>query len=255
LSAAKTTQIDVCRAATRTRGLVRRTPTALIAGCRSAAVGRTLALLALAIAALFATAATAGASEVKAVSEVSYTTAQVTGKASASGFFTTWSFEVSTDKTNPSSWTPSPGANGYIINGTGNVPVNAELTELKGGTKYFVRLLVNGTPTGEPYPEFTTLPVDPPTIVAVDNASGIFSTSAQATGKVKRPANADPAFNVRCRFEYVSDSQFTATGFQSAAQAGCKQNPITPAKAGAGGETNVGAEMGGANPPLTPSTS
>ena len=48
-------------------------------------------------------------------------------------------------------------------------------------------------------------------------------------GKVKRPANADPAFNVTaCRFEYVTDAQFNATGFQGAAIQECELlNPLT----------------------------
>ena len=47
-----------------------------------------------------------------------------------------------------------------------------------------------------PNPSFTTLTVDPPTLPGTVGTSQIFSTSATATGKVKRPANADPAFNV-----------------------------------------------------------
>ncbi len=214
-----------------------------------ASLRRTLAVLALSIAALFATAASASASSLGAITNVSYASVHIKGKVSASGLFTSWAFEYSTDE---NTWSLGPAE--YIFNGSGEVPVNADLTGLKGGTKYFVRLAVNGIPTAPPYPEFTTLAVEPPTVVATDNPSPIFSTSATATGKVKRPANSDPAFDVNCRFEYVTQAQFTATNFAGAAQAPCKENPITAASVDAGGEMSVSAELGGANPPLTAAT-
>ena len=217
----------------------------------AATLRRTLAVVALSVAALFATAASASASSVGTITKVSYASAHINGKVSASGF-TSWAFEYSTNET---TWSSGPA--GYIFNGSGEEPVKTDLTGLKGGTKYFVRLAVNGVPaapTAPPYPEFTTLAVEPPTVLATDNPSPIFSTSATATGKVKRPANSDPAFDVNCRFEYVTQAQFTATNFAGAAQAPCKQNPITTASVNAEGEMSVSAELGGANPPLTPAT-
>ena len=184
-----------------------------------------------------------------AITNVSYASAHINGKVSASGFSPPG--PSNTRPTKP----PGPRARpNYIFNGSGEVPETADLTGLKGGTKYFVRLAVNGAPapTAPPYPEFTTLAVEPPTILATDNPSPIFSTSATATGKVKRPANSDPAFDVNCRFEYVTEAQFTATGFQGAAQAPCKQNPITAASVNADGEMSVSAELGGANPRTHP---
>ena len=197
-------------------------------------------------------AASASASEIGTITKVSYGSAQINAKVSASDLFTTWSFEYSTDET---TW--SPGPVDFILGGNGDVPVKGELTGLKGSTRYFVRLAVNGAtadPTAPPYPEFTTLAVEPPMALAADSPSPIYSTSAVTTGKVKRPANADPAFDVNCRFEYVSDAEFAATEFQSAARAPCLENPITPAKVDAGGEMDVSAELGGSNPALVPGT-
>ncbi len=214
---------------------------------------RPLAVLVLAIAALFATAASAGASSIGPITNVSYASAHVNARVTATGVVTTWSIEHSTDGT---TWSSGPVH--FIIAGSGDVPESEDVGGLKGGTRYFVRLAVNGVPaapTSPPYPEFTTLAVEPPTILAVDNPASVFSTSVTATGKVKRPANTDPAFDVNCRFEYVTDAQFTATGFQSAAQAPCEQNPVTAASVNAGGEMSVSAEVGrGNSPALTPST-
>jgi hypothetical protein len=148
----------------------------------TAALQRTVAILALSIAALLANAGSASASTVGTITNVSYASAHINGKVSASGFFTSWNFEYST---NESTW--SAGPTEYIFNGSGEMPVKSDLTGLKGGTKYFVRLAVNGVPsapTAAPYPEFTTLAVEPPTVLATDNPSPIFSTSATATGKV-----------------------------------------------------------------------
>ena len=128
--------------------------------------------------------------------------------------------------------------------------MEADITGLKGGTTYYVRLTIFAYPneavSSAPYLTFTTLPVEPPTISLVNDASEVFSRTATVAGKVKRPANPDPAFNVTaCRFEYVTDAQFTATGFQGAASRGCEFfNPITAP----GEEEEVGAELEGLTP-------
>ena len=57
----------------------------------------------------------------------------------------------------------------------------------------------------------------------------VFSTSATGTGEVIRPVDSDDA---NCRFEYVTDAQFTATGFADATARDCSQNPIGQADAG-----------------------
>ncbi len=209
-----------------------------------------LAVLALVIAAFAVTAAPASADTVKmgTVSEVSYDTALVTGNITVTGFFTSYTFEYSTDGTN---WTPGPSD--FLQTGNNQV-VKKTIEGLKGGTKYFVRLSANNftvttvSPTAAPYPEFTTLAVDPPVVTATDNASAVFSTSATGTGKVKRPGNENDAFDVSCRFEYVTDAQFGATGFAGATVRPCAQNPI--GKADADAEKAVSALLGCTNPAL-----
>ncbi len=229
-------------------GLVRRAPIVLIA------ILATVAALAFA-------AAPAGAATAKmgSVSKVSYDTADVNGSVSVSGSFAVYAFQYSTNEVD---WTPGPS--GFLVTGADQT-VTGELQGLKGETKYFVRLSVNDFSTVEyspkPYPDFTTLTVDPPIITATDNASEVFSLLAKATGKVKRPANEDDAFDVSCRFEYVTDAQYGATGFQGAMVRPCAENPID--KASAGTDKIVNAQLGCTNPaveapegkcPLVPET-
>ena len=211
----------------------------------------TLAVLALAIAAFALTAAPASAApptpKMGDISNVSYGSATVAGSVVPSTGFGMWTFQYSTDGTN---WVGAGG--GYLPFGaTEEIAVGpVDITGLKGGTKYFVRLTATNfqeegiTPT--PYPDFTTLPVDPPTIVATDDASAVFSTSVTATGTVKRPANPNPAFDVTCRFEYVSNADFTATGYANATARNCQPSPIGPADA----DTNkaVTGQLGCTNP-------
>jgi hypothetical protein len=234
-----------------------------------------LALFAISLIALFATAASASAAPsvtIGAVSEGSYASAHVDGTVNANneGFFS-FRFEYSTDETN---WISAGGTTPSglgIFFGSADTPVKADLANLKGGTKYFVRLRASSNSSGEvtlsalPNPSFTTLPVDPPTIPGTVEASPVFSTSAKAIGKVKRPANpaepkpgADDAFDVNCHFDYITDAQFQENitnigleaGFTGATPVPCTQNPIKQADAGI--EKDVDADF----PPgtLTPAT-
>ena len=189
----------------------------------------TLAVLALAIAAFAVTAASASAAPLAAnmetISGISYTSAQVTGKVSSPGghifaLTPTYSFEYSTDEIN---WTPGPG--GSLGDAPlADKPVNGKLEGLKGGTHYFVRLRAStvgeaetvASPEAAPYPSFTTLTVDPATVLLTD-ASEVKYTTAKASGEIQRPANSNPAFDVNCRFEYVTDDKFDATGYAEAA--------------------------------------
>ncbi len=57
----------------------------------------------------------------------------------------------------------------------------------------------------------------------------------RSSGEVERPAGADPALNVHCRFEYVTEEQFTENvgnshpGFEGAGQAPCVgRNEVQP---------------------------
>ena len=183
----------------------------------------TLAVLALVIAAFGVTAASAAAAPLAAkmgsISNASYDSADVTGTISTPGGFfgggTGYAFQFSKDPSTEG-WTPSPA--GFTEPGAlENEPVGKKIEGLKGNTTYFVRLTANNViepeaidPEAPPYPSFTTLAVDPPVILATDDASEVFSTSAKASGEVERPtSNPDPAFNVtKCRFEYISDADY-----------------------------------------------
>jgi hypothetical protein len=212
----------------------------------------TLAALALAIAAFALTAAPAGAAptvKTPVVSDVSYTTAHVASEVDPQGqfVFVSYAFQFST---NGIDWTNN--ATGFFSQ---KEILNAELTGLDAGTHYFVRLAatqgfggVTNPPevvSAGPNPEFTTLTADPPTIPGAVAASDVFSTSATATAEVRRPANSD---DVECHFEYVSDEDFTATGFAGATARDCAQGPIGAADAET--DKEVTAALGCPNPVL-----
>jgi hypothetical protein len=209
-----------------------------------------LFLLTLAILAFALTAAPASADPptgtLDSISAVSYDSAHVTATVHPVGE-TYWRFDYSTDGVN---WVEGPGeAHGGPVTDDPS-PVEADLEGLKGGTKYFVRFAVsNGEETlsAEPNPEFTTLPVDPPAVVSIDNASAVSYTTASAAGKIERPANADPAFDAHCRFEYVSDQQFSANQGNSAPlYEGGGTVPCEPAGVDqTPGESSVSADLTG----------
>ena len=91
---------------------------------------------------------------------------------------------------------------------------------LKGSTRYYVRLVVSNGVTNTfsfaPNQFVTTLAVDPPKVLSLNDATAVTYTTAKLSGSVERPANPAPAFNDRCRIEYVPDSQFVLTGFKTA---------------------------------------
>ena len=135
------------------------------------------------------------------------------------------------------------------VHTTGNSTVGADLTGLADNTTYHLRLLVsNASPTTdseEAADTFTTLAVDPPSVISVADAIQIKPHSAVVEGVVERPSNADPAFNVECRVEFVSDQQLTENeanslpAFEGAGSAPCAQNPIE-----VGGQKPISAELG-----------
>ncbi len=180
---------------------------------------RLLAVLALAIAAFAVTAAPALAAPptvtTPVISKVSYASAEVTGKVTTdgSGAFggTAYAIQYSTDGIN---WTTAKQAN---LAGAGTKAVEATLEGLKGPTTYFVRIAAENFVLGgpvtestspEPNPSFTTLAVDPPAILNVENASDVAYTTATATGEITRPANPDPAFDASCNFQYITPADF-----------------------------------------------
>ncbi len=136
--------------------------------------------LALALAAFTLTAAPANAStaEMGAISDVSYTSANVTGKVSTTGFLTNeYFFEYCTTECSEPAAVWKIGYAGAFFGAETNKDVGGTLSVPKGGTKYFVRLtmlpLLGDTQSvsPEPNPSFTTLAVDPPTIPGPVEAS------------------------------------------------------------------------------------
>jgi hypothetical protein len=107
-------------------------------------------------------------------------------------------------------------ANGYAgaarancieaVSGTDPTPVTADLPDLKPGTTYHLRLAISNAGGGDSkeVSTFTTLPVDPPAVLSINDATNVEYSQAELSGEVERPANPDPAFDAQCRFEYVS---------------------------------------------------
>ncbi len=223
---------------------------------RSGRLPATVIVLTFAVFGALSSAASAAptlAAKTDTVSNASYTSAHVTGHVSTpgplNGFFENEvRFQYSTDQVN---WTTSTTK--YFRLAADEKFVEGDLTGLKGDTTYYARITITAFPdtaaSPAPYLSFTTLPVEPPTISVIDDASEVFSRTAAATGKVKRPANPDPGFDVTaCRFEYVTDADFASTGFQGASSQGCEFfNPITAP----GEEVEVGAELEGLTPGTT----
>jgi hypothetical protein len=207
----------------------------------------TLAVLAIAIAAFAITAAPASAAppttKVNTISAVSYTSAHVTGRITTTGGLfksTNYSFQYSK---NPGTENWTTGLEGGLAGSKTNETVEGDITGLKGGTQYFVRLVASVLGPGfvleegvspEPNPSFTTLGVDPPENVAISAPPTIFSTSAELSGTVTRPSNPDAAFDITCRYEYISDAQFnenvtklgSGKGYEGAVTYPCAQNPV-----------------------------
>lgn len=202
------------------------------------------AVLALAIASLALTAVPAVAAPptltTPVLSGASYASVHVTGKVSGDGTgsfgITAYGIQYSTDN---SHWTTAfASATPFNTGPVEDQPIDATISVPHGGTEYFIRLVAsNGFALAEsppdlatsptPNPSFTTLPVDPPSVIAIENASEVEYTTATAKGTVNRPANADPAFDVNCHFQYVTDTQFQATGFQNPGDVPCEgTNPV-----------------------------
>jgi hypothetical protein len=105
---------------------------------------------------------------------------------------------------------PSAPCSVNPVVGDGPTPVSAELTNLAPDTTYHLRLRIanaGGVDTKE-VSTFTTLHVDPPTAIAINDAANVEYSKAELSGKAERPANPDPAFDAQCRFEYVSSLEY-----------------------------------------------
>ena len=127
---------------------------------------------------------------------------------------------------------------------------------LERETAYRLRVVVKnaaGTVTKEGAGTFTTTAkVAPPSVLAVDDATEVNKRSAQVSGELERPAGADPALDVNCRFEFVTEEQFSSTGFDGAGQASCAQTPIaSTAPDFPAVKAEVSAELSGLEPDTT----
>ena len=223
--------------------------------------GRTwpLAALALGVLALALSAAPAGAAAPRSATVLSltagYGTIQVKGSVDPGEEHAEWWAETSTDNEH---WSGYPGAFGEFSANTGAHPVEAEISDeqgdpekfLKGSTRYYVRLVVsdgaNNTVSFGPNQFATTLAVDAPKVLSVDDATAVTYTTAKISGTVERAANPAPAFDARCHLEYVLDSQFALTGFKTATRVACAPNPVT-----ASGSSPIGADLAGLKPGAT----
>lgn len=204
-----------------------------------------LSILALALLVLAFTAGPAAAeapsATIGSASSVSYASAHVTGTVDPADHFIFYTFETSTDGVTWSEF----NYEGAAAENTGSQEVSVDLLGLKGGTTYFVRLVASNLSdpeaiSAEPNAEFTTLAVAKPTVLAVSLGAVTYTTAA-VSGKVERPGNPDPAFDASCRFEYVTEAQFTATGFEGASETLCNPEVVTAPEV----ETTVTATLTG----------
>jgi hypothetical protein len=174
----------------------------------------------LALAAGSALADASPAVTINAPTNVSYTTAHVSGTVNPhdSSSPVNWHFEYSTEPSNESAWNYAPTANGEIagteaegttpITVEGNLESFEELPGLAPGTEYAVRLVAenelgaNRVVTQEPYPTLKTKPVALPS-ASIAAPSAVTGTSAHFSGEINpnAPSGNPSAFDVNWRFE------------------------------------------------------
>jgi hypothetical protein len=173
--------------------------------------------------AFFATAATASGDTpptvtMDAPSSVGYTTAHVSGTVDPEGGPSEayiW-FEFSRVADDPPSWQQAgfTSLQGPAAEGTDPVPVEADLTGLKAGVEYQVRLVaVNdawNNRSETPPATFTTQGTTPPTVTLAP-ASEVGATTAHVSGTVN-PSGTDPAWDVEWRFECTPACPGTYSG-------------------------------------------
>jgi hypothetical protein len=219
----------------------------------------TLAVLALAIAAFAVTAAPASAADPvlgqPTVSNVQGASAHLSAELKPNGLGGFWGFQYSTD--GGSSWSAFGFGQGTVTAGSGPTTVEYDLQGLAPATHYDVRLgfqTFKGFELGPffsgPKSELTTFAVNPPAVIATDNAGDVAYTTAKASGKVKRPDPVgadpitDPAIDLNCHFEVIADAQFqdnltnSRPGFEGATPVDCEPNPVKAA-----GDSDVTAHL------------
>jgi hypothetical protein len=137
------------------------------------------------------------------VSEVSYTSAHVSGTIDADESFTFFRFEYSTDPAGEG-WISSP-FDGPVAFGVGPVEVSANLSGLKPGTEYQVRLVAerSGIPTvsAEPNATFTTVVSAPGVVTGTPNDITGFGATLHGT-------ISPHGLQTTYYFEYGTDSEY-----------------------------------------------
>jgi Tol biopolymer transport system component len=137
------------------------------------------------------------------VGTVGYTTAQVSGTVDPADQETFYSFEYSADPASEG-WS-SFTSQGPIAAGAGMQNVASELTGLKPGTGYQVRLAALNFEesveyfSAEPNPTLTTKPVANPS-VTIEAPTAVTGRTAHFQGEID-PGGTDPAFDVSWHFE------------------------------------------------------
>jgi hypothetical protein len=143
--------------------------------------------------------------EIEVPSEVSYTTAKVTGTVNPNGHLTTCRFEYALSASfEDAKSTPCASGPG---NGVSPVEVEAELSGLRGSAEYHVRLVaenrgISGNTTRSGAQTLQTLVVAAPT-VSIDPVGAVLSTSAHFAGEIdpNAPVGDPAAFDVSWGFE------------------------------------------------------
>jgi hypothetical protein len=234
------------------RDTLRRHAKALSAGATESASksrARFAALLALAICALAVVASPAGAVpptvSMGPVSEVSYTSAHVKGEVDAHAEEVEWFFQISTDAEN---W-----ENTNVTAVTfGTDEVEGDLTGLKPGTTYFVRLYAfnytegSEAATPAPYAEFTAKTLPAPTL-AIDPVSAFTATTAHFSGHIdpNPPAGTPAASDVRWHFQCTPECP--GIGNDQEVLAGAGNTEVEVDASGLEPNTDYEVELIGAN--------
>jgi hypothetical protein len=143
--------------------------------------------------------ATAPTVTLESASAVTYTSAHVTGKVDPQDKETTYFFQYTAD---PSQGWRDGASQGPLAAGSGETAVSDDLTNLKPGTGYFVRLVAESsdgqTTAAKATPLFTTQAVPAPTVTLLPPSS-LTSTGAKYEAEIN-PGGTDPVFEVRWHF-------------------------------------------------------
>jgi hypothetical protein len=149
--------------------------------------------------------------QVEQTGKAGQTNATLTASIDPDGSETTYRFEFGETSSYGTSVPINPSALG---SGEQFVPVTAELSGLKIGTTYHYRVVASNT-YGSPESTDQTFTTLPPALIE-DSAANVAATSATLNAQINplgRPTT--------CKFQYVTDSDFQATGYDTATTVGC----------------------------------